>query len=54
MVLIVFPQGLGTLVQGNLFLLLKARTEVYVLSVCAVKKYKVVRAELETKKFNPG
>ena len=52
MVLIVFPQDLGPLVQANLFL--KARTEMYVLSVCTVKKSKVVRSEMETKKFSPG
>lgn len=54
MVLIVFPQDLGPLVQGNLFLFLKARTKMYVLSACTVKKSTVVRSEMETKEFSPG
>lgn len=54
MVLIIFPQVLCPPVQGNLFLFLKATTKICVLSVCTVKKSKVVRSEMETNKFSSG
>jgi len=54
MVLILFPQDLGPLAQGNLFLFLKARMKICILSVCTVKKSKVVRSEMEIKKFSTG